>query len=86
MRDQQQSEYVIVNPQKSLVAAIFLSLFFGPVGMLYAGFWHGVIMTALMILFPFVPKIGYILFIILWLVGPYWSVLVCSRYNDRFRR
>jgi len=72
---------IIIKPQKSFMAAILLSLCLGPIGLLYAGFWSGVIMTILMISSTFIPKIGYVLFLLLWLIGPYWAVYVCTKDN-----
>ena len=65
------------------MAAILLSLVLGPIGLLYAGFWSGVIMTILMIVSTFIPKIGYVLFLLLWLIGPYWSIYVCTKHNQQ---
>ncbi|MGD9107858.1 MAG: hypothetical protein PVI75_01645 [Gammaproteobacteria bacterium] len=79
--ENQNCNCLIVKPQKSFMAAILLSLFLGPVGLLYAGFWSGVIMTILMIGVVFVPKIGNLLFLLLWFIGPYWSVFVCTKHN-----
>ena len=72
---------MLIKSQKSFMAAILLSLCLGPIGLLYAGFWSGVIMTILMILSIFVPKIGYLLFLLLWLIGPYWAIYVCTKDN-----
>ncbi|MGD9153493.1 MAG: hypothetical protein PVG30_07560 [Gammaproteobacteria bacterium] len=79
--ENQNCNCLIVKPQKSLMAAILLSLFLGPIGLLYAGFWSGVIMTILMIAIDFVPKFGNLLVLLLWFIGPYWSVFVCTKYN-----
>jgi hypothetical protein len=49
--------------------------------LLYAGFWSGVIMTVLMFVIIFIPKIGYVLFLLLWFICPYWSVYVCTKHN-----
>ena len=77
----QQRECLIVKPQKSLVAAILLGLFLGPIGLLYGGFWSGVIMTVLIVIFSFVPKFGNLLIVLLWFISPYWSVFLCTKYN-----
>jgi len=77
----QHNERLLVKSQKSFMAAILLSLCLGPIGLLYAGFWSGVIMTILMFASVLIPKIGYLLFLLLWLIGPYWSVFVCTKYN-----
>lgn len=74
-------DHILIKPQKSFAAAILLSLCLGPIGLLYAGFWSGVIMTLLMIASIFIPKIGYVLFLLLWLIGPYWSIFVCTKNN-----
>lgn len=79
--EHQHCNCLIVKPQKSLMAAIILSLFLGPIGLLYAGFWSGLIMTVLMIISVFIPKVGFLLFILLWIIGPYWSVFVCTKDN-----
>ena len=82
MESQKTVERIIVKPQKSFVAAILFGLFLGPLGLLYAGFWSGVIMTVLMFAIIFIPKIGYMLFFLLWFVCPYWSVYICTKYNN----
>lgn len=83
MEIQQSSKRVNLRAHKSLAIAIIFSLFLGPIGLLYAGFWSGVIVTILMLIAVFIPKIGYVLFMSLWLVCPYWSVFVCTKHNAR---
>ena len=74
-------ERILIKSQKSFMAAILLSVLLGPIGLLYAGLWSGVIMTILMIISVFIPKIGYVLFVLLWFIGPYWAIYVCTEDN-----
>ena len=76
-------ELILLKSQKSFMAAILLSLVLGPVGLLYAGFWSGIIMTVLMIISIFIPKIGYVLFLLLWFIGPYCAIYICTKDNKK---
>jgi len=81
MSDQNQTVVnVTIAPQKkSMAAAVLLTLFFGPLGLLYASIPGGLILLGadlIAIVVSFVTfGIGAILFPIIWLVSIVWAIL-----------
>ena len=69
----------IASPQKSMVAAILLTLFFGPLGLFYASITGGLIMLAayaVVLVLSFVTfGMATVLFPLLWIVTIVWAVL-----------
>lgn len=64
---------VVAKPAKSAIAAFFLTLLFGPVGLLYASIVGGIVMTiGALILIPLTFGIG---FLIIWPVSMIWAVV-----------
>lgn len=68
-------------PYKSLAGALLFSVILGPVGLLYASFWGGLIMIAVGIvvvsskfIFPIV---------LLWIICCIWSVGAVEVYNRK---
>ena len=68
-------------PDKSLVVALLLCIFFGPVGLLYATFWGGIVMMLLGIIVISCQFIFPI--ILLWLICCAWSVKAVERYYEK---
>jgi hypothetical protein len=68
-------------PYKSVAAALLLSAVLGPVGVLYASFWSGVIM----ILIGIIVVCSQYLFpiILFWLIACMLSVWKVERYNKK---
>jgi len=68
-------------PYKSVAVALVLSILLGPLGLLYASFWGGLLMIPLGIIvlsgkYPF-PVI------LLWLACSIWSVRAVEVYNRK---
>jgi len=78
MSDTQSNTTIIVNatPEKSVVAAFFLTLLFGPLGLLYASVAGGIIMIILALI------IGAVTFgfgiLITWPVAIIWGVIAAA--------
>ncbi len=72
------------RPYKSVATALLFSVVLGPVGLLYASFWGGLVMIMLGIvvvsnkfLFPI---------LLLWLVCAIWSVGAVESYNRKLEK
>jgi hypothetical protein len=64
--------------KKSMAGAILFPIFFGPVGLLYASFLSGFLMSLAMLILAVIPKYrAYIAF--LWIAGPYISVYITQK-------
>lgn len=68
-------------PFKSVAGALLLGLFFGPIGLLYATTWGGVVMLALGI--AIVPTKLPVPIAIIWLGSCVWSVIAANRFNQK---
>ena len=67
-------------PYKSVSTALIFSVLLGPVGLLYASFWGGLIMIILGFIIVSAGK--YIVsLILLWLICSIWSVRAVENYN-----
>ena len=80
-QDIENTKYLINKPYKSWAAAILLTLFLGPFGLLYGNFLGAIIMTVIMIVGLIIPKGGAVILLIIWLICPFWCVWSVSRYN-----
>ena len=68
-------------PYKSTAAAILLSVFFGPVGLLYSTFWGGLTMCVAGL---FVVRYSFIYLVaLLWVMSCIWSVRAVENYNRK---
>ena len=76
-----QKTVVIVQNRKSMVLALLLSFFFGPLGMLYATIGGGLIMLLLDIVIG-IFTLGFGLFF-LWPIQMIWTAIAVSNYNAR---
>ena len=77
-------KFVVIKPRRSLAAALLLAVFFGPVGLLYASFWGGVIMSVLGLIAMLLPgSVAGFLGMLVWVICPFWSVFVVSKSLDR---
>lgn len=68
-------------PFKSVAGALLLGLFFGPIGLLYATTWGGVIMLVLGI--AIVPTKLPVPIALIWLASCIWAVVAANRYNQK---
>jgi hypothetical protein len=79
--------YLLVKPYKSLAASILLTVFLGPIGLLYGSFWGAVLMSILIIPGLFMPPhVGGIALFIFWLVCCFWGVFSVARYNKKINQ
>jgi hypothetical protein len=67
---------IYANRPKSIVAAFFLTLLFGPLGLLYASIAGGIIMTILSIIL--VPLTAGIAGLIIWPITIVWAVIAAA--------
>ena len=71
-------------PYKHVAVALLFSVFLGPVGLLYASFWGGIILLVPTILVIF--KQFYFDLLIIWLICCIWSVRAVEKHNRKLRR
>jgi archaellum component FlaF (FlaF/FlaG flagellin family) len=69
------------QPYKSVAAALMFSVLLGPIGLLYASFWGGVLMVFLAIIVLSAKFI--FLAILLWVICCIWGVGAVESYNKR---
>ena len=81
MSEQPARQAVIVVPTKSVGIAIMLTLFFGPLGMLYSTIAGAAVMFVATLLALFLTAgIG---LLVTWPVGVIWSAVAASSHNKR---
>lgn len=71
-------------PFKSVAGALLFCIFLGPVGLLYASVWGGVlfiVFSFLVLRFKLIP-----LFIFVWLLSCILGVIAANRYNNKLLR
>jgi hypothetical protein len=68
-------------PYKSVAAALLFSVFFGPIGLLYASFWGGFFMITLSIFI--ISNQFYLITLLIWLICCIWSVGAVESYNKK---
>lgn len=71
----------VALPYKSAAVALILSVVLGPVGLLYASFWGGIVMIAIGIIVISSRLIFPILLI--WIMSCVWSVQAVDSYNRK---
>lgn len=71
-----------IFPCKSLAGALLFSIFFGPVGLLYATSVGGIIM--IIVGFVVICSRLIVPIILMWLICNVWSVVAVNRYNRKF--
>ena len=64
---------IIAKPEKSVIATFFLTLLFGPLGLLYASIGGGIFMTICAIIL--VPITGGLAAILIWPITIIWGVI-----------
>lgn len=74
----------LVLPYKSVAAALLFSVVLGPVGLLYATFWGGMLMT-LGSLFVICNKF-YFVALLIWITCCIWSVGSVNLYNQKIMK
>jgi len=73
---------VAVGQKKSMVVALLLTFFFGPLGLLYATVSGGLILLVLTIIIGFFTLgLG---FIIGWIASMIWAVIAVNSNNSKF--
>lgn len=68
-------------PFKSVAAALAFCAILGPVGLLYASFWGGIVMIPLA--FVVVGSRLYIPILLFWIICCVWGVAAVERYNRK---
>lgn len=71
-------------PLKSVAVALLFAVFLGPVGLLYATSFGGIVMIP--IGFFMVCTKLWVLVLFVWLISCVWSVLATNRYNKKLIR
>jgi hypothetical protein len=85
----ERNEIEALVKSKSVGVGILLTLFFGPLGLLYASITGGIIMCIigfLLIILSFVPFIGFVtvpLIFIVYFICVIWCIVSVKSYNDR---
>lgn len=69
------------KPYKSVAAALLFSVILGPVGLLYASFWGGVIM--IMIGIVVVSNKFFFPIVLVWIASCVWGVGAVEAYNKK---
>ena len=72
---------IIINPGKSLAVAIILSVFLGPIGVLYATL-PGAFLLLVLILVAWGAH-AWQAILLIWLVGCFVSTFMTNRYNKK---
>lgn len=74
-------QVLVTPPYKSVAGALLLCALLGPVGLLYASFWGGVIM----IIFGIVVVCSKLIFpiILFWIICCIWSVKAVETFNQK---
>lgn len=68
-------------PLKNIAAALLFSVFLGPVGLLYASLYGGIVM--ILVGFIVVSAQYPVPIIMAWLISCIWSVAATNRYNNK---
>jgi len=78
------SQFILTRQRKSLIAAIILTLLFGPFGLLYASVTGGILMLIFLpILFVLVNvSTAFLVILFYWPACMCWSVVSTVKYNN----
>jgi hypothetical protein len=71
----------VALPFRSPVAALLLSVVLGPLGLIYASIWGGVVMLGICFVVICAKFIVPIIFT--WIANCIWAVAATNRYNDK---
>lgn len=75
---------VLIAPYKSVLAALLLGLFLGPIGLLYSTVIGSIIMTILVVIaIALNSHLGGFFVYLFWAISLYWNVAAVNRYNKR---
>lgn len=78
---QAQPQQIVVKTQKSMGVAILLSIFFGPLGMLYSTVTGGIVMLLVNIVVG-IFTLGIGLFFT-WPIGVIWAAVAVNSHNSK---
>ena len=70
-----------IKPYKSVAGALVFSLLLGPIGLLYASFWGGILMIALGMIAVTSQAIFFIF--LTWIICCVWAVGASESYNRK---
>jgi hypothetical protein len=79
--DLSQSKLYLQLPFKSVAAALLLGLVLGPVGLLYASFWGGIVMVV--IAFIVICSKLSVPILLTWIGSCIWAVGATNQYNKK---
>jgi hypothetical protein len=68
-------------PFKSVAASLLFTVLFGPIGLLYASFWGGLLMVTLGVIM--LCARFFFLLLLVWLISCMWGVKAVERYNKQ---
>ena len=71
-------------PQKNLAGALLFTIFFGPLGLLYASSFGGIVMLVLGFITVCSKMVVPVIFV--WIGSSIWSVIATNRYNKKILR
>jgi hypothetical protein len=77
----QQPQRIVVVPAKSVGLAIFLGVFFGPIGLLYSSVTGAIVMFIVNIV-ALVATLGFGLFLT-WPICGVWAAVAAKSYNEK---
>jgi hypothetical protein len=77
----QQPQHIVVVPTKSVGLAIFLGVFFGPLGLLYSSVTGAIVMFLVNIVVG-IFTLGFGLFLT-WPICGIWTYVAAKSYNER---
>jgi hypothetical protein len=69
---------------KSVILALVLTFFFGPLGLFYVSAWGAAVLIVLAAV-AVVPTLGFVL-IFVWLASMVWAAIAASRQHTNFVR
>jgi hypothetical protein len=81
MIDLSQSKFYLQLPFKNVALALILGVILGPVGLLYASFWGGIVM--LVIAFIVVCSKLSVPILLTWIGCSIWAVGAANQYNKK---
>jgi hypothetical protein len=77
----QQQTIIVIGKPKSVAVAILLTLFFGPLGLLYASVAGGIVLIILGVIIGIVT-FGFGL-IVVWIASIIWAVIAANNTNKK---
>lgn len=83
MENERHPQFILVSPYKSVAGSIFLTIFLGPIGLLYSTFWGSIVMLFLTLIATVLLTMSAFYFWSVWFVCTYVGVIAVNRYNKK---